>query len=281
MPQNPNPVDQAEWVKSQEDRRRADQLEKLRADSAAKTEESIARLRSHVSQRGQNFEQSLADVSRLIEQGKGQLGVESAATLIRQMGPSIEALSNMQRDLAFFLFSAVGLKIIENLNYRDFTPLAMTAEAARNLRIFFDEHLNTEGAFSDELKALCVPYLADVDDDGVLNVNLDVPNTELTEVGRQAFVDKYKVDFNESIERWINEYEDPARAFGAAANPMYRVDTLPDGKRKIRDMRAAGPDPVYLSKEEFRNFRTHALQPLLEEHFQAEFRPESPSNMRP
>ena len=68
---------------------------------------------------------------------------------------------------------------------------------------------------------------------------------------------------------------------GAQPAPFYHVDTLPDGKRKIRDLRAAGPDPVYLSKEEFRNFRTHALQPMLEQHFQAEFRPEAPSNMRP
>lgn len=276
-----NPIDQAEWEKKQWNKRYADQLEKLRADSAAKTQESIELWLGSVSKRGQNFDQSLAHVSRLIDERKGQLGMESAATLIRQMGPSIEALGNMERDLALYFLNVAGLKMVENLNYKDFTPLTISAEVARNIRAFFDFHLNTEGGFSEELQAVFVPYLADVDDDGVLNVSLDVPSTQFTEADRQEFVGTYQADFDASIERWINEYEDPARVPGAVADPMYHVDTLPDGKRKIRDLRAAGPDPVYLTKEEFRNFRTHALQPMLEQHFQAEFRPEASSNMRP
>lgn len=273
-------IDKAEFDKMQENKRRADRLAQLQADSAAKTQESIEGWKGSVSQRGQNFEQSLAHVSKLIEERKGQLGMESAATLIRQMGPSIEALGKMERDLAIYLFSVVGLKVVENFNYRDFTLFATAAEAARHLRVFLDEHLNTEGAFSEQLQAVCVPYLADVDDDGVLNVNLDVPNIQLREVDRQAFVEKYKADFDHSIEQWINEYEDPA----LGADRMYSVDTLPDGKRKIQDLRAvraAGEPPVYLTKEEFRTFRTRVLQPLLEQHFQAEFTPEAQSNMRP
>ena len=183
-----NPIDEAEWKKMQENKRRADQLDKLRAESAARTQSSIEAWKGSVSERGQSFEHALAVVAKQIEERRGQMGMESAATLIRQMGPSIEALGNMERDLAIYLFSVAGLKMVENLNYRDFTPLMITAEAARNIRVFFDEHLNTEGAFSEELQAVSVPYLAEVDDDGVLSVNLDVPSTQFTEADRQTFV---------------------------------------------------------------------------------------------
>lgn len=270
-----NPIDQAEWEKKQWQKRYDDMLEKLRRESKAKTQKSIAEWQSTVGEYSNKFDQAFQHYSKIVAEHQRQLGMENFSTLIQQMGPSVEAFSKMTFELEMYFLSKACLALAENFNYNTSTPLMLTAEAARNIRAFFDYHLNTEGNFSEDMKALIVPYLADVDENGVYTVNLDVPNTQLSETDRQKFVGRYQADFNASMDRFINEYRDPA----TPADQVYQVETLADGTRKIRDLRHAGPNPVYIDREAFRNLRTTVLQPLLEQRFQAEFQPEAPSNL--
>lgn len=69
-----NPIDEAEWKKMQENKRRADQLDKLRAESAARTQSSIEAWKGSVSERGQSFEHALAVVAKQIEERRGKWG---------------------------------------------------------------------------------------------------------------------------------------------------------------------------------------------------------------
>ncbi len=283
-----NRIDDAKYKKEQWDKRYQDQLEKLRRDSQAKTQASIEQWQDSRSDHLKKYDEHFHHLEKIVSDRQRQFGMEGAGTLIRQFGPTLDAISKMSYEFEMYLFSVAGLALAENLNYNSSTPLMLSAEAARNIRAFFDYHLNTEGAFSEELQAMQIPYLADVDDQGLLTVNLDVPNTQLTEQDRQQFVGQHQADFDASIERWINEYEDPARPAVPEGPPnlMYQVEDIPGVGRKIRilpDPGVAEGDaaPRYMTKEGFRDFRTQALQPMLEQYFQAEFRPETPNNMQP
>lgn len=264
------------WLKRYED-----VLDELRRKSEARTRESISTFKSRIEDHSRKYDSAYEGFSKVVEEGQRQLGMESFSTLILQMGPSLTAFNKMSDEYKMYIFNKVAHKLAENINYNDFTPLQLTAKAARNIRACIDWYANTEGHFAEELPPVFVPYLAEVDDNGVLSVDLNVPNRQLREQDRRDFVNQYQTAFDTSIENYINAQ---VNANGAR---LYQIETIPDEGKKIRKLPdptvavpAAGVAPEYMSKAEFIEFRTRSLQPYLEETFIVEFQPESSRNMQ-
>lgn len=265
------------WLK-----RYQDVLNELRRKSEARTRESISTFKSRIEDHSRKYDSAYEGFSKVVEEGQRQLGMESFSTLILQMGPSLTAFNKMSDEYKMYIFNKVAHKLAENINYNDFTPLQLTAEAARNIRACIDWYANTEGHFSEELPPVFVPYLAEVDDNGVLSVDLDVPNRQLGEKDRRDFVNQYQTAFDTSIEQYINSQVDQQNG-----HQLYQVEIVPNEGKKIRvlpDPTVAVPPgavvPQYMSKAEFIEFRTRSLQPHLELTFQVEFQPESSRNMQ-
>lgn len=281
-----NPMD-AEYLKNKAAQKRLeDRLEEMRRESQERTQKSIAYHTANVKEYSDKFEQDYAGFLEHVQKRSQHLGMESIPTLILQFGPGLKAFARMSEDFKMHVLSRICLSLAENFNYQNSTPLMLTAEAARQARVFLDSNFNTEGHFQDALPPVFVPYLADVNDQGVLSVSLDVPNTQLSSTprevddgrggrkrtsDRQEFIEKYSTDFETSIANWINALSD------ADGNTLTVVD-VPNEGRKIR----VGPDnpgqQVYLSKDEFRDLRTRVLTPQLEHYFGVEFKPEAESN---
>lgn len=280
-----NPMDEAYLKNKAAQKRLEDRLEEMRRESQEKTQKSIAYHTANVKEYSDKFEQDYASFLEHVQKRQQHLGMESIPTLILQFGPGLKAFARMSEDLKMHAWSQICLSLAENLNYQNCTPLMLTAEAGRQARLFLDSHFNTEGHFQDALPPVFVPYLADVNDQGVLSVSLDVPNTQLSskprEVDdgrggrrrtsdRQEFIEQYSTDFETSITNWING------AVDVDGNKLTVVD-VPNEGRKIQ----VGDNPgaqVYLSKAEFRNLRTRLLTPQLEQYFGVEFQPEAESN---
>ncbi len=274
---NSDDIKNKAWLKRYED-----VLDELRRKSEARTRESISTFKSRIEDHSRKYDSAYEGFSKVVEEGQRQLGMESFSTLILQMGPSLTAFNKMSDEYKMYIFNKVAHKLAENINYNDFTPLQLTAEAARNMRACIDWYANTEGHFAEELPPVFVPYLAEVDDNGVLSVDLNVPNRQLREQDRRDFVNQYQTAFDTSIENYINAQVDVNGA------RIYQIETIPDEGKKIRKLpdptvgaSAAGlAAPEYMSKAEFIEFRTRSLQPHLEQTFQVEFQPESSRNMQ-
>lgn len=265
-----NPMDEAYLKNKAAQKRLEDRLEEMRRESQEKTQKSIAYHTANVKEYSDKFEQDYASFLEHVQKRQQHLGMESIPTLILQFGPGLKAFARMSEDLKMHAWSQICLSLAENLNYQNCTPLMLTAEAGRQARLFLDSHFNTEGHFQDALPPVFVPYLADVNDQGVLSVSLDVPNTQLSSTDRQEFIEQYSADFEASIVGWINSERD------TNGNSLTVVD-VPNEGRKIQ----VGDNPgaqVYLSKDEFRNLRTRVLTPQLEHYFGVEFQPEAESN---
>lgn len=262
------------WLKRYED-----VLEELRRESQARTRESINTYQSRIDEHSRKYDSAYEGFSKVAEEGQRQLGMESFSTLILQMGPSLTAFSKMSDEYKMYIFNKIAHKLAENINYNDFTPLQLTAEAARNARAFIDWYANTEGHFAEELPPVFVPYLAEVDDKGVLSVDLNVPNRQLGERDRQDFVRQYQTPFDTAIEDFINRHVD------GNGRQCYRVETIPNEGKKIRKLPDPSVQPAvalaeYMSKAEFIEFRRQSLQPHLEQLFGVAFQPESSRNMQ-
>lgn len=252
-------------------KRYQDLLEELQRRNATQVATNLANIEGSIKKHSDSYDQKYAEFSQIVKDRQRQLGMESYSTLILQMRPSLEAFSKMMEELRMYVGMKIWHGIRSNINSRDFTLLALPATALQNARAACDYYLNTEGRFMEELPPAFVPYLADVDEKGVLNVNLDVPNTQMTEQARQEFVTKHRADFENSIYGWINGSRTPAD------EPMEVRDT-PEGPKIIIN---PGLGEREMTAEEFREFRTNTIQPALEDYFKVEFQPEAPRNMSP
>ncbi|MCX7118385.1 MAG: hypothetical protein NTZ86_00685 [Legionellales bacterium] len=157
-----------------------------------------------------------------------------------------------------------------NVNYQSspFLILEAVAEGSRLIQA----NLERAVGLTDELPPVFVPYLAEVADNGVLSVNLDVPNSQMSDTDKRLFLTAYQANFETSITNWINASQTPA------GDAMTIEDTA-EG-RKIR-IGGAQEDARYMTKEDFLEFRARVLEPALKRHFTVDFKPETSRNMAP
>ena len=138
MARDPHEIDK---VKLEEDfwkKRYQDVLEELRRRSATETANNLANIEGSVKKYSDRYDQAYAEHAQLVKDRQRQLGMESYSTLILQMKPTLEAFGKMADEYKMYLAMKAWHGIRSNINARDFTPLMLTAEAARNVRNFFD-----------------------------------------------------------------------------------------------------------------------------------------------
>ena len=268
---NRNEIDKAKLADDYWKKRYQDVLDELRRQSANETANNLAGIEGSIKKHSGRYDQAFAEFSQIVKDRQRQLGMESYSTLILQMKPSLEAFSKMAEEYKMYIGMKIWHGIRSNINARDFTLLAIPAEVLRNVRAGIDFYCGTEGNFAEDLPPLFVPYLAEVNEKGVLSVNLDVPNTQMTEQSKRKFVDQYGADFEASITAWINGSLTPE------GEPMAVRDT-PEGRKIIINPGAA---ERVMTSEEFSAFRINTIEPALEDHFGVDFQPETPRNMSP
>lgn len=258
-----------------------DRMEELRRESAARTQKSLDNLSADVEQYSKGFDEAQAQFIKVTDERSRQYGMESLSTLIMQMRPSLEAYAKMSGEYRAYLLSKVAFAIASNINFQSSPGWALEAiaEGCRQIQGNMESALG----MTDDLPPAFVPYLAEVGDNGVLSVNLDVPNTQMTEAARQTFVNEYQADFEASVNGWINN----SRTL--AGEPMRIVNTPEGPKIEIQPApvapgvggHAVAQPPRYMSKEEFCEFRARVIEPALEQHFTVDFQPETSRNMQP
>jgi hypothetical protein len=270
------PMDKAALEAAARQKAYEDRITELRRQSAEKTRKSLAETKADIDEHGKKFEEAHASFVKIVEEHQRLMGTESFSTLVMQMRPTLEAFSKMSAEMQMYLLAKVHHAISSNFNYQS-SPgwvLEMFNEGWIQLQAKLEKEMGLTG---NDLPPVFVPYLADVDDQGVLSVNLNVPNTQMTEDDRQKFVTDYQADFNTTITNWING----SRNLDGEA---MRIEHTPDGQ-KIRLPDGVAPDGSavvrYMGKEEFLEFRGRVLQPELERHFTVDFVPEAPRNMGP
>lgn len=258
-----------------------DRLDELRRESAARTQKSLDNLSADIEEHSKAFDAAQMHFIKVTDERSRQYGMESLSTLIMQMRPSLEAYAKMAGEYRAYLLSKVAYAIASNINFQS-SPgwvLEAGAEGCRQMQTYLEDKFG----MMDELPPVFVPYLAEVGDNGVLSVNLDVPNTQMTDAARETFVNQYRAGFEASVNGWINN------SHTLAGEPMAIVNT-PDGpKIEIQPAPVApvggGPAVVqparYMTKDEFCEFRDRVLEPALEQHFTVDFKPETSRNMTP
>ncbi|MCR9191259.1 MAG: hypothetical protein NXI01_01180 [Gammaproteobacteria bacterium] len=280
MAHDPNePIDQTFLDDAQYKKRYHDVLDQLRRESAERTQVSLANQEKGVEKASQDHRDAAMKVDNAIHERRQRYGTESHAVLILQMQPSLEALTNMFRAYRVYFTRKVLLEISECLNYQS-EPLAHAAELARSFRAKLDDKFNTEGYFMEPVDPIVIPYLAHVNDNGELQLDLSAENPQMTEEDRREFVRQYQQPFQDSITGWINGSHDTE-----TGGQLEVVDV--NGAQKVRIHPvppAAGqpaPDPaappVYMSKDQFRRFREDVLQPQLEQRFRQDFLADEPT----
>ena len=253
-----------------------ERLDELRRRTRARTQESLDKIQGDISEHSKKYDQAYEGFAKIVEEHQRLFGTESFSTLVMQMGPSLQAFSKMSAELRMFALLKVHFAIASNVNYGS-SPgwiLEVVAEASHLIQAEFEKGMDLLG----ELPPVFVPYLADVADNGVLSVNLDVPNTQMTEADRREFVRNYQADFEATVNGWINNSRTPA------GEPMQIVQTNEGPKIEIRPVPVepggAALAPRLMTKDEFREFRAQVLEPELERHFTVDFEPETSNNMR-
>ncbi len=249
-----------------------DRLDEMRRASAEKTQESLGNLQADISEHSKKHDVAYEGFVKVTDERNRQMGMESLSTLIMQMGPALEAYAKMSQEYKAYMFAKACYAIASNVNYQSspFSVLEAVAEGSR----WIQANLEQAVGLTEALPPVFVPYLADVADNGVLSLNLDVPNSQMTDTAKQQFVQQYQADFEASITAWING----SRTFDNN-DAMTIVDTAEGRKIRIGD--DAGGNTRYMTKENFREFRARVLEPALEQHFTVDFKPETSRNMAP
>jgi len=278
------PIDQTFLDDAQYKKRYQDMLDQLRRESAEKTQVSLATQEAGVKKASQDHRDAAMKVDSAIHERRQRYGTESHAVLILQMQPSLEALTNMFRTYRIYLTRKVWHGISEHMNYQT-EPLKYTAEVARMIRANADHFMNTEGHIRGPLEPAVIPYLAQVNDNGELTVDLNSEvNPQMTEEDKDNFVAQYGPVFEDSIIGWINGSHDTE-----TGGQLEVVDVNGAQKIRIHPVPAAAgqpaPDPaappVYMSKDQFRRFREDVLQPQLARRFGQEFVADEPEPPNP
>ncbi len=247
-----------------------DRMDELRRESAARTQQSLDNLAADVTDHSKKYDENYDKFRSVARERNRQMGMETLPTLIMQMAPALEAYAKMSQEYKLYVWAKCSHAVALNVNYQSspFLILEAVAEGSRLIQA----NLERAVGLTDELPPVFVPYLAEVADNGVLSVNLDVPNSQMTDAAKQEFVTQYQADFETSIANWIN-------ASQTLAGDAMTIEDTAEG-RKIR-IGNAGPDARYMTKEDFLEFRARVLEPALEQHFTVDFKPETSRNMAP
>lgn len=256
-------LEESAWKK-----RYQDLLAELQRETQAEVAKNLSNIEGAVKKYSDQYDQAFAEFLHMAKERQRQLGMESYSTLILQMRPSLEAFSKLSQEYKMYLTMRIWHGIRSNLNARDSIFLAAPAYVIQNIRAGCDWYLNTEGHFMEELPPVFVPYLADVNEKGVLSVNLDVPNIQMTDKDREEFANKHSADFEESIIRWINGSPAPT-------GEAMEVRDTPEGRKIFIN---PGADERVMTAEEFREFRNSVIEPALADYFKVDFQAETPRN---
>ena len=247
-----------------------DRMDELRRESAARTQQSLDNLAANVTDHSKKYDENYDKFRSVARERNRQMGMETLPTLIMQMAPALEAYAKMSQEYKLYVWAKCSHAVALNVNYQSspFLILEAVAEGSRLIQA----NLERAVGLTDELPPVFVPYLAEVADNGVLSVNLDVPNSQMTDAAKRKFLTDYQTNFENSITNWINTSPTPA------GDNMMIVDTAEGRKIRIGD---AGPDARYMTKEDFLEFRARVLEPALKQHFNVDFKPETSRNMAP
>ncbi|MEI6093999.1 MAG: hypothetical protein WCR08_00840 [Gammaproteobacteria bacterium] len=248
-----------------------DRMDELRRESAERTQQSLDNLAADVTDHSKKYDENYDKFRSVARERNRQMGMETLPTLIMQMGPALEAYAKMSQEYKLYVWAKFSHAVALNVNYQSspFSILEAVAEGSR----WIQANLERAVGLTDALPPVFVPYLAEVADNGVLSVNLDVPNSQMTDADKQQFVAQYQTDFETSIANWIN-------ASQTSAGEDMTIEDTAEG-RKIRIGDAAGADARYMTKEDFLEFRARVLEPALQQHFTVDFKPETSRNMAP
>lgn len=247
-----------------------DRMDELRRESAARTQQSLDNLAANVTDHSKKYDEKYDKFRSVARERNRQMGMETLPTLIMQMAPALEAYAKMSQEYKLYVWAKCSHAVALNVNYQS-SPFLILEAVAKGSR-WIQANLERAVGLTDALPPVFVPYLAEVADNGVLSVSLDVPNSQMTDADKQEFVTRYQADFETSITNWINASQT------SAGEDMTIEDTAEGRKIRIVD---AGANARYMTKEDFLEFRARVLEPALQQHFTVDFKPETSRNMAP
>lgn len=267
-----NPIDKDELIKKINEEKWRQRMEDLREASLERGQKRIINKEVVSADHWEDLDKAFITLNESLKQEHERYGSENAETLILRMLPTLLLIWKVEAELTKALLSYIDLEA-DKLLSTNVGPLV--GDCVRKIRDGLDYYCDTEGNYTEELGPIVVPFLAEVDEKGVLALNLKTTMPKLSETDRQAFVTKYETDFIDTMHNWINNIQD------TDGHPMYRIENIPNEGNKIAKLSATGGRMGYMNALEFRELRTRALIPALENLHQMTFVPESKNNMTP
>lgn len=246
-----------------------EKLEAMRLEALKNTSEMLAKQEVDIEKHASQFVQERERFIKISDDRRQQVGSESFPILFMQMGPSLLAFSNMMKEYKLRKLNELIHFISENINTRDSTFLAYLAEKTRYVQAKREGWL----AGPVELPPVFVPYLAEVDENGVLSIDVSLPDLHLTQQEAQD-LQTFKTAVEGTVTRWIEQIEDQG-------NALYEIEDVPDQGKKIRIRSSDNAAPRYLTKREFRDLRNAVIEPKLKEEHGLDFQHDAPANFRP
>ncbi|PJD91529.1 MAG: hypothetical protein CK424_06895 [Legionella sp.] len=247
-----------------------EKLEALRRNAAKDVANMLSKQAQDEETHASQYDQFRENFIRISDDRRQQVGSESFPILLMQMGPSLVAFAKMAHEYKMMKLNQLMHFISENINTRDFSPLAGGADLIRKAQLSLEHMIE-----APELPPVFVPYLAEIDDNGILSVDVSLPDFKMTAQDIQDSND-FKTAVQNTITHWINNEVD------SAGQPLYRLETVPDQGQKIRILsRDPAAQPRYMSKMEFRALRDAVVEPQLKATFDMDFQHDAPSNYGP
>lgn len=263
-------------------------LDEARRKSAARYNESVEGMTAELGKARQKYHQAEHDFKESTHERNRIHSTESVSAIIDSFADSLKAIGGMKAGLIEIVARKAWLNIYKTANNSDAWPkvelngqemsiLDLIGEgvraAPRSIGQFIDSRLGTdmEGFFQEPLPPALIPYMAEVNDDGVLRCDL-LENEQLHQNDRNEFIQRYQGDFKRAIVRGLREARDVDN------QPMYHVDDTTNPDAPVITHAASG-EP--LTSEEFAEFRETVLTQKLTQEFGEEFRAAGPASLRP
>ncbi len=263
------PVDEDFFKKKAAQKIFEEKLEAMRLEALKNTSELLAKQEVDIEKHASQYVQERERFIKISDDRRQQVGSESFPILFMQMGPSLLAFSNMMKEYKLRKLNELMHFMSENFNTRDFTPMAGLAELTRYVQAVIEDQL----AGPVELPPVFVPYLAEVDENGVLSIDVSLPDLHLTQQEAQD-LQVFKAAVEDTVTSWIERVEDNG-------NPLYAIEDVPNQGKKIRIRSSDNAAPRYLTKREFRELRTKVIEPQLKAEHGLDFQHDAPANFRP
>lgn len=263
-------IDKDELEKKLNDEKWRRRMQDLREAAMEQGQQKIIAKEAYYEECCEELHQALRELEKEYEKELDRYGSESVETLLLRMLPTLKATWKAEKQFIGMVLSGMDLgfcKVRVGLGL---------GECVAQIRNHADYYLDTEGHYSEGLGPVVIPFLAEVDENGVLTVNLNSTMPRLSEEDRKEFVNKHEPEFKDNIYSWINGMKD------TNGKLKYRIEEMPNGDKKIAKLSATTGDPIgYMNAHEFRELRQRALVPALENLYQMTFAPESKNNLTP